>query len=254
MTRVGQILFGILLVLLFFQVLIGFPMPLEQKPESPTLATETGDALKDREQVMGKVHLVESREGKRDWELFAEQAVGSEGQGQWKLAKVKVHFYSGMSLEYTVTGDKGEIGAVTKDIKISGNVVTKSANGYVFQTSLVEYFAKDRTLRSQSPVQVQGPQAGLSVSGASMEALIDANVIHIRRNVVATKQLPDHKSFSVKADILTLSARNNSAKFKGQVRIEVDTLRIEGPEAEFEYRGEVDFVRSVVIQGGGEGQ
>lgn len=254
MTRIGQILFGILLVLLFFQVMIGFPMPLEQKTETPQLMTPEMEPKNDREQVMGDVHLVESREGNRDWELFAKQAVGSEGEGQWQLENVKVQFYSGKQIQYVVTGEHGKINSETKDMEIAGHVVTRSSNGYVFETSVVQYIAQERLLQSHAPVFVKGPQtqkdSALTVRGNSMEANVDTNEIFIRDHVVATKVLANHKSFSVHSGQLKLSGNNASAKFSDQVRIEVDTLRIDGPEAQFEYRSDTDFLKSVMIMGG----
>lgn len=254
MTRIGQILFGILLVLLFFQVIIGFPMPLEQKPEMPQLITPETAPKNDREQVMGDVHLVESREGSRDWELFAKHAIGSEGEGQWQLEDVKVQFYSGKQIEYVVTGKTGKIDSETRDMEIAGDVITRSANGYVFETSVVKYFAKERLLKSEAPVSVRGPQqqkdASLTVRGNSMEADIDTSVIYIRDKVVATKGLSNQKTFSVHSGRLKLSGKNSSAQFSEHVRIEVDTLRIDGPEAQFEYRSDTDFLKSVMIQGG----
>lgn len=253
MTRIGQALFGVLLVLLFFQIIVGFPMPLEQKTETPILATGEQEERLEHEQVMGQVHLVESREGERDWELFARRAVGSEGQGLWRLEDVKVQFYSDRTIEYVVTGKTGEIDSLTKDMKISGDVVTTSANGYIFRTDEVEYTAHERTLRSEKPVSVRNSRPGkdaLRIRGNAMEASMDTHLIDLHDQVVATRSLPQGKSFSVRSNHLRLSGKNDSAKFSGGVRIEVDTLRIDGPEAEFEYRPGADPLRSVLISGG----
>lgn len=59
---------------------------------------ETAGSRKDlshysgAQQKMEGVHLVESRKGSRDWELFAEVAEGYEGKGAWELKKCQSSF------------------------------------------------------------------------------------------------------------------------------------------------------------------
>lgn len=252
MNRVGQVFFAAILLFLFIQVVIGFPIPLEQKPESTT----PPEILSKKEQalVMDKFHLVESREGNRDWELFADEAVGSKGQGDWELSKVRVQFYSNAKVEFTVTGDKGTMDSATRDLKIVGHVVTTSSNGYVFETSEMEYKSNQRYLRSRSAVKVTGPkdpQGGyLRVDGGMMESHVDAEEIQILGGVTARRILTAARMFTIKSGALKLSGKNASAHFFKQVQIEVDSMRIEGPEARFEYRTGTDFLRSVLIRGG----
>ncbi|PWU18043.1 MAG: LPS export ABC transporter periplasmic protein LptC [Bdellovibrio sp.] len=254
MTRIGQFIFGVLLVILFFQVLIGFPIPLEQKTESPQLALSHSQIHKDREQVMGKIHLAESREGNRDWELLAEHAVGSEAEGVWHLEVVRAMFYADQQLEYVVTGNTGEIDTRTKNMRIEGSVVTKTANGYVFKTSRVDYEARGRVLSSPHLVEVWGPHEDegsvLTMRGNSMEAKIDTDDIFLHEKVAAHKVFPNKRNFAIFSQQLKLSGKNFSALFWDQVRIEVDTLRIEGPKAEFEYLSKESQLKSILIQGG----
>lgn len=253
MNRFGQIFFGLILVVLFIQVIIGFPIPLEHKAEAPVVSTSLENA-KDRQQVMGEVHLVESRQGSRDWELIAKRAVGSEGEGTWNLTEVKVQFYSGKSIEYTVTGDAGEINTATKDMKISGKVVTRSANGYVFRAPAVLYSAKDRVLRSDDGVTVDtksdNPGQGISVAGKAMEAHIDSGDIFLRDRVATTREVEKGKFFQVFSDRLKLSGKNSSARFTEHVKIEIGSLRIDGPEANFEYHPNSQLLKAVTISGG----
>lgn len=255
MTRIGQVIFALLLLAIFFQVLIGFPVDLEQQPE---LIGPQPEVLStpQQEQVMRQVHLVESREGDRDWELFADQATGSEAQGtgSWELQAVKVQFYSGGKNEFVVTGKQGSIDAKTRDLSIRGDVVTRSANGYVFKTKEIEYRADLRLLKSPGKVVVEGAkddQGGfLQVTGGSMESRVDAKEILIRGGVVARRVVSPGRSFTIRSGRLKLSGQNNSAYFLDQVRIEVDSMRIDGPEARFEYRPGTDFLSSVLLKGG----
>lgn len=253
MTRIGQVIFALLLAGIFIQVVIGFPIHLEQTPEVDPASAEVL-SRPEQAQVMQKVHLVESREGNRDWELFADQATGSEGEGNWELKTVKVQFYSNQKMEFVVTGDRGRIDSATRDLKIEGNVRTKSANGYTFETSEIDYKAEQRFISSRSKVLVTGPkdeQGGrLNVTGGVLESRVDAQEILIKNGVTAHREVARGRSFTVQSGRLKLSGQNTSAHFTDSVRIEVDSMRIEGPEARFEYRPGTDFLRSVLIRGG----
>lgn len=252
MLRIGQIIFAVLLLGIFIQVVVGFPISLE---EQTGLNTPTEVISKPEQgQVMQKVHLVESREGNRDWELFADEAIGSESEGNWELRQVLVQFYSNSRIEFTVTGLKGWIDSATRDLRIEGDVVTKSANGYVFQTKEMDYQADKRFLLSPGKVVVLGPKdpegGYLQVNGGSLESQVDAKEILVKSGVVAKRILSAGRVFSIKSGRLKLSGQNASAHFMDQVQIEVDSMRIEGPEARFEYRSGTDFLRSVLIRGG----
>lgn len=257
MSRLGRIALFILLVLLFIQVVIGFPINLESGIEVSKLenAREFHDATKsDKEQTMGNIHLVESREGSRDWELFSEQAEGSEGQGTWKLTQVKVQFYSKGRLEFIVTGSTGTIDYKTKDMKIFGDVNIRASNGYVFKSDEVSFESYDRVLRSPDKVRMFGPKDSqdgeLRLDGGSLEAKVDEGFVVIKPKVVAQKSMSHGRSFVVRAGGVRLSRVDTSAYFFGHVAIEIETMRIEGPEARFEYRKQSDLLQSVLFKGG----
>lgn len=257
MSRWGRIALFILLALLFIQVVIGFPISLEQSIEPSKVATsrEYNESLRpEKEQLMGQIHLVESREGSRDWELFSEQAEGSEGQGTWKLTTVKVQFYSKGRLEFVVTGKTGTIDYKTKDMKIFGDVVIRASNGYLFRSEEVNYEANSRALRSPGKVRMQGPkdsqEGDLTLDGGSLEAKVDEGFVVIKPQVVAQRSLSHARSFLVRAGGVKLSRVDTSAQFFDQVSIEIETMKIEGPQARFEYRNKSDLLQSVLFKGG----
>ncbi len=257
MSRLGRVALLILLSLLFIQIVIGFPISLEQgiEPSKIQTAKEFNENSKsDKEQLMGQIHLVESREGSRDWELFAEQAEGSEGKGTWKLTEVKVQFYSKSRLEFVVTGKAGTIDYKTKDMKIVGDVVTRASNGYIFKTDEMIYDANARLLRSPGLVKMSGPkdsqEGDLTLQGGSLEAKVDEGFVIIKPKVFAQRSMSQSRSFVVRAGGVRLSRVDASAQFFDQVSIEIETMRIEGPEARFEYRKKSDLLQSVLFKGG----
>jgi LPS export ABC transporter protein LptC len=246
--------FVLLVVVLFFEILVGFPVHLESEPVENKIAQQNLVGATGAEQKMEGVHLVESRSGTRDWELFAEAAEGYQGTGTWELKNVKVLFYNLENVEFTVTGARGSIDTKSKDMNISGNVQTLSSNGYRFQTPKVNYQASVRILKSPEKIKMTGPpdSAGkvISLQGDSMETQVDQSRMTIKDNVSAQKALPNGREFLIKSKGAEFSGQSNQARFFDQVSIEVDTMRMEGPEANFQYDKGTDFLSSILVKGG----
>lgn len=72
----------------------------------------------------------------------------------------------------------------------------------------------------------------------------------LSNGVVAKKQLRDTKSFSIKSEAAEFSGKDKSAKFIKDVIIEMETMRMEGPEAQFSYKEGTEILQSVLMRGG----
>ncbi|WP_413585163.1 LPS export ABC transporter periplasmic protein LptC [Bdellovibrio sp. HCB274] len=273
MAKFKNLIFTALLVLLFVEVLIVFPQKLEHEDDAQVQARvelqekrkkELEELGKDAQpkptagtmadQRMGGVHLVESQKGQRDWELFSESAEGSQGSGNWKLKKVRVFFYNKEKVEFTATGDEGTIDAASKDLKIQGNVITRSENGYVFKTPGISYSSVKRLIESPESVYMEGPPdktgGGMVVKGRSMQVFVDDSKMLIREKVTATKSTNQGKRFEIDADGAEFSGKHNMARFLGAVRMNYDGMRLEGPEASFMYDRGANILSSISILGG----
>lgn len=255
MQKVYQVVFGALLVVLFLEVWLGFPKHLEDEGDSTPLgATEALELSDSTDQKMSGVHLVESRSGERDWELFAASAEGSSGAGTWHLSDVRVLFYNQEKLELTVVGTKGEISTQTKDIAVRGEVVTKSSNGYKYESKDINYVAAQRKIFGKGPVIVTAPPDAkggrIRLSSDSLEMNLDESVAYLIGNVAATQKLRGHSDFVVTADQSKLNSKDRNVTFEGSVGMSMGTLKINGPAAEFYYQNGVDFLRSVAVKGG----
>lgn len=252
MRNIKTYIYSILLLFLFLEIWIGFPIHLEKKSEEPKPMAlyDSGGA----EKVMKDVHLVESKAGARDWELYAEAAEGYAGQGSWELKNVKVLFYSGEKVEFTVTGQSGRIDSKTKDMEIAGEVSTISNNGYRFQSPSLIYLADMRLLKSPEKIRMISPPdengKAMQLDGEKMQAMVDKSVMTISNGVVAKKQMNDGKIFVIKSQVAEFSGHDNSAKFLEKVMIELDTMRMEGPEAQFSYKEGTEMLQSILMRGG----
>lgn len=253
LIRWRMIFLGIFFAALFLEIWLGFPISLEKTTELTDLSGDiTPKSAADKH--MEGVHYAESRSGNRDWEMYAESAEGSEGAGEWELKNVKVLFYSNDKVEFTVTGDNGRIDSKTRDMKVSGHVLTQSQNGYRFQTQAVNYVSKERIIKSVDKVKMIGPTdingKGIVVTGDWMEAIVDKNLMRINQNVLAQKNMNDGKVFTIRSGKAEFLGNGRSARFFEKVAIELDSMKLEGPEARFDYSEAKDFLKSVVVTGG----
>lgn len=253
--RIGRaILFGFLLVLLFLEILVGFPVKLEWGKDSQESSDEVFNDTNTADKVMEGVHFVESKLGNRDWELFAERAEEHGGRSEWELQNVKILFYSKDAVQFTVVGKTGKIDTKTKDITVAGDVLTQSTNGYQFQTNSINYNSKQRILLSKDKVKMTGPsdgnKKGLKVDGGMMVTQVDDSLMTIKDSVTASRAINNGKSVIIKSKEAQFSNKSNSAKFLTNVSVELDSMKMEGPSAEFQYKPGADLLQSIYMNGG----
>jgi LPS export ABC transporter protein LptC/lipopolysaccharide transport protein LptA len=254
MKNLKNIVFAALLVFLFVEVLIIFPRHLEHK-EDPTAtdAKATADAGQPQQKMTG-IHLVEAQQGHRDWEIFATAAEGTQGTAAWELQKVRALFYIKDKVGFTVTGDQGTIDGKSKDLRIKGNVVTSSENGYTFKTPSIAYSAKTRTIRSPEQLSMTGPKdqmgEGFVITGNDMVVLVDQSKMIINANVKGSKKFNDGKAFQIRSEKAEFSGKSHQASFTGGVEMKYGELQLHGPAAVFQYKGTTSTISAIEIEGG----
>jgi len=208
-------------------------------------------------QVMGDFHLVLSRGEKGEGEVWGIKATRVDAASPWVIDQVKVKFFAENGATYLVTGDQGTVVSGTKninDVQVKGNVITHSSNGYVFKTDLANYDSNSRKLISPGKVDVVGPpdtnNNSLTVVGENMVADLTSNEIEIKQNVHAKKSIRDNKIANITSHRAVFSGKSNAVKFYGNVIIDVQSLRITGPVATFNYKPNSDLLDTMVITGG----
>ncbi len=253
MKNLKNFIFISLLVFLFVEVLIIFPNKLDHKAgESPKATLDEGSS--QPEQKVQGLHLVETQGGSRDWELFSEVAEGYLGKGAWELKNVRVLFYNKEALSFTVTGDLGSIDGKTKDLRIKGNVITRSENGYIFKTPSIFYNSKSRQIKSPESVSMRGPAdemgEGFVLEGVNMEVFVDDDRMIISKNVRGSKKFKDGKGFFITSGKAEFSGKSRQAKFIDQVDMSYSQLHLQGPVAIFQYKGNSGLINYVQMHGG----
>ena len=246
---------GILILFLIFEIIILFPSDFRWDTANPEDQKAQIDDLDGSDQVMRGVYLVEVTDQK-EWELWSEEAKSKKelSKDLWDLTTVKVIFFSDEGQEFTVTGKKGLVNVQTKDLKIFGDVVMVSDNGYQFFTEEALYRSGSRFLDAPQPIKMIGPpdEKGqvIDLVGDKMNADLNISQMDVIGNVRAHQVLEDGKV----AKIISRKARffgdSRQAEFFEQVVIDYDTMRITGPKAKFHYDQNSKQMKSLEVVGG----
>jgi LPS export ABC transporter protein LptC len=257
MRKISQYILGILFLAFIVEVILVSPNDLgeKKKPAASKIAASGGmGSNKDVDQQMDGIHVIETKSESKEWELWADRAMGFKKQGDLALAKVKASFLGKDGVSFLVTGDNGSVQTESKNMIVDGDVVTKSSNGYVFKTARVDYDSKSRVLNSKTPVTVTGPRDSMGgrmrIEGQEMTASIDDGEIHIERDVKARKTVRINQEMAVQSEHAELSSHGREVKFSGHVIIDMEGVRVTGPDALFHYDGQNDLPRSIELKGG----
>jgi LPS export ABC transporter protein LptC/lipopolysaccharide transport protein LptA len=250
--------FVALLALLVVEVLIFAPesvnLPRRQASVKDDDASPTGSSPIS-EQKMDGAHLVQTKDGNKEWELWAEVATGSRDRGNLTLDKTKVHMFGKQNISYTITGDRGTVLANQKDLEITGHVVTRSSNGYVFTTDRVTYDSEARSLHGPGPVHMRNEHSRtnaekIDLTGTDMSADLNSENINIEHHVSALKGVSEKQTLTIKSNRAVFSAKSDAASFYGDVNVDMDNAKITGPKAEFVFDSGTKKIKSLVVDGG----
>ncbi len=251
--RFKTMIFISIIVFLFIEILIIFPQHLEKFESDASSVKPKSDPNEALQKASG-IHLVESQKGSHDWELFAKEAEGTQGNISWLLKTVKVQFYNKEEIDFVVTGQSGKIDMKSKGMKITGDVKITSTNGYVFQTDEVVYDAGKRLIISRGPISMQGPKdeqgAGLKVKGSEMVVEIEKSRMLVKNRILASKEMKDNKKFDLSCGNAEFSGKNHEAKFLDNVVIHYNETKIEGPAATFIYEKNKSTLKNIILSGG----
>ena len=255
MSRKSLILLLLLFGVLVFEIIVFAPkeVGIDQRPNSSASSPEA--ELDETKELSAKgLHVVESKGASVDWELWAENADRRVEDQLWSLEDVRSKFYGVKKVEYTVTGNKGQVSEDRKQMVVEGNVLTQSTNGYRFESDGVTYNSKEKHLESESQIRMLGPvdKAGdrLKLTGKGLTADLNTNTIFVKNDVRAQKMIKKDQVVTIKSKKARFNNFEKTAKFIGNVVIDFEDMRITGPVAEFKYKKGSDLIDSVVVDGG----
>jgi LPS export ABC transporter protein LptC len=146
---------------------------------------------KGPEATLSQIHMIETREGARLWELWADRAEVHERDGYTNLFResqpVKVRLYSNQG-QLTCTADRAWVDMKTKDVRLEGGVIARSDQGTELRTEELRWLAASRRVQTDRPVAVT--RGGLVSRGRGMEGEADLEQVRIFRNITSQLRSP----------------------------------------------------------------
>ncbi len=237
--RIALIIF--LLILVFFEILILFPKQTDQAQKQVQAEKSAPESQQSEvQQKIQGLHLVESRQGTRDWELFARHAQSYQERNEWDLEQVRILFYNNEVQDMVVRGDHGRIHAEKRDMRIEGNVEIETANGYIFQAPYVEYNSKLRLIQCAGLVQVKGPieqrKRSLFMKATGMRIPVTERKMYLESQVSGYRVFPsEEKTLTFKSESAELSAITKTAVLRKNVIMNYNPMVMKSQVATFSY-------------------
>ncbi|MCB0413740.1 MAG: LPS export ABC transporter periplasmic protein LptC [Bdellovibrionales bacterium] len=213
------------------------------------------DPSEDVEQDMKGVHLIEASEGQKEWELWAENATSYKSKAEWNLKEIRVKFFGQKGVFYDVYGENGKITMADKNIEILGEVKLISSNGYRFFTNKILYSSEGRLIEAPKIVKMLGPKTKvrgdeLSLVGNRMNIHIQESRMEVLGNIRANKVIENRRKIKIKSELALFSGRSNEVIFEKNVVVDVNSIRVTGPKAQFVYKQETSEIDYVSFDGG----
>ena len=170
--RVGAVLMGAL-ALLGWAAIAGAAEPARAGSASPSISLQ-------------QVHMIETRDGSKLWEVRADQVEVNEREGFTVLTRVvrpiQIEFYSSQG-QATCVADRATLDLATKDVRLEGSVVARSEQGMELKTEHLSWIAASRRLQTDQPVTIT--RGNLVSRGRGMEAETDLERVRLFQNITS---------------------------------------------------------------------
>ena len=134
--------------------------------------------------ALNKVHYTETKDGRKKWDLLADHAAFDKSAEVVHLTGVRLLVAgSGKTGDIVLTADLADYYSRSKDVKLTGNVVAKSAAGMKFTTNGAVYLADRSMIKSVDRVRFSSGK--LMVEGVGMEFMTATKTMRIMDDVSA---------------------------------------------------------------------
>jgi LPS export ABC transporter protein LptC len=142
--------------------------------------------LPDAVQWIQNFHRIEIREGKKSWELVADEAQYLEDENRIVVRKPRTTLYTKEGEKVTITGDQGKVEFVGKDLQkaILHDSVEIHVRGFVIRANDAVYDRGTEKIVAVGPVTIVGDQ--VQVAGNNMTVFVKESRFELEKPVRVT--------------------------------------------------------------------
>ena len=160
-------------------LLSGFPCAAEAAPPDRSESPPSEISLQ-------QVHMIETRDGAKLWEIRADQVEVNERKGFTILTRVsrpiQIAFYSSQG-RATCVADRATLDLTTKNVRLEGSVVARSEQGMELKTEQLQWIAASRRLENDQVVTIT--RGTMVTRGRGMEAETDLERVRIFQDITS---------------------------------------------------------------------
>jgi LPS export ABC transporter protein LptC len=138
------------------------------------------DANTTADLTLDDIHYVETKGKKKEWELKAKSGQHFREADFTTLEDLAVTFYAEGGRIITLKGNKGSM-KERKEIKVWGDVVITSSDGYRVATNSLRYDRDKQQITTEDPVVLDGK--GVEVRGVGLVVDLKTKKVSILRKV-----------------------------------------------------------------------
>jgi LPS export ABC transporter protein LptC len=136
---------------------------------------------------IGSIHYEQTnQDGFREWELDAQSAQYFRDKNKIVLQSIEVTFFSNKGKVYKLTAERGELYTDSKDIKVFGDIVAITDEGYRIQTNSFHYNAEERKIFTDDEVTLSSEE--MVMNGKGMVVDLDEERLYILKEVRALEK------------------------------------------------------------------
>lgn len=187
------------------------------------------------------------KDGLKRWELKADQAQNNSKQ-IWTLNNVDGLYY-GADAQIKILSQSGSLEPNKNFLKLMENVKAKSTKGYSFNTDEIIVFESDegqRFFETEDKVHLFNKAQKIDVHAVGLKGLVETGEVELLNKVSCKKKLKKYSDVLIESDRAEISSSLKSIKFKDNLSITQEKMKIKGEEAYFHYnerRGDLESVR-----------
>jgi LPS export ABC transporter protein LptC len=137
----------------------------------------------DADLKMDRVHIVQNKQGSKNWEMWADTAEVYRKKNYTKLENIHLRFYPKNGKIMDVTADNGLMENESRNMRLRGNVLIKTQDGVSMRTEALQFRPKEKRIDSDEKIFVSGESFRLT--GIGLRGRTDLGQYFLNKNVQA---------------------------------------------------------------------
>lgn len=123
------------------------------------------------------LHLIEEKNGAKQWELNADTAEVINSKGITRLKKIQMTLFQKNGDDLLVSADTGIVKNNNKNIELKGNIEVLNHEGYTLKTENLKWLSEQKTIQFDDEIEISGQD--LNVTGKEMTVDVKNDIIEI---------------------------------------------------------------------------